>query len=101
MNSMKEITPNELKKKLSRGEKLLIIDVREPAEVSAGKIPGARNLPLRLIEFRMHELDKKKEYFIVCQAGGRSSQAAQLLSKNGFRVVNVMGGMQSWEGEIE
>ncbi|HEO8420493.1 TPA: rhodanese-like domain-containing protein [Yersinia enterocolitica] len=97
---MKEITPNELNRKLSSGEKLSIIDVREPAEVATGKIPGAMNISLRLIEFRMHELDKQNEYYLVCQAGGRSSQAAQILSKNGFHVVNMIGGMQSWEGEV-
>ncbi|SLK36372.1 rhodanese domain-containing protein [Mycobacteroides abscessus subsp. abscessus] len=98
---MKAITPNELNRKLTSGEELSIIDVREPAEVATGKIPGAMNISLRLIEFRMHELDKQKEYYIVCQAGGRSSQAAEVLSKNGFRVVNMIGGMQSWEGKVE
>lgn len=97
---MKEITPIELNNKLISGEELSIIDVREPAEVATGKIPGAMNISLRLIEFRMHELDKQKEYYIVCQAGGRSSQAAEVLSKNGFHVVNMIGGMQSWEGEV-
>ncbi|WP_312097673.1 rhodanese-like domain-containing protein [Niallia sp.] len=97
---MKEITPNELNRKIMNGEQLSIIDVREPAEVATGKIPGAVNISLRLIEFRMHELDKQKEYFIVCQAGGRSSQAAQILSKNGFHVVNMIGGMQCWEGKV-
>ncbi|AYV65595.1 MULTISPECIES: rhodanese-like domain-containing protein [Niallia] len=98
---MKEITTTELNSKLQSGEKVSIIDVREPAEVATGKIPEAINISLRLIEFRMHELDKQKEYFMVCQSGGRSSQAAQILNKNGYRVVNVIGGMQSWEGKVE
>lgn len=97
---MKEITPKELNRKLSSGENVSIIDVREPAKVATGKIPGAMNISLRLLEFRMHELDKQIEYYIVCQAGGRSSQAAQLLSENGYHVVNMVGGMQSWEGKI-
>ncbi|MEZ2715950.1 rhodanese-like domain-containing protein [Niallia circulans] len=98
---MKEITTTELNSKLRSGEKVSIIDVREPAEVATGKIPEAINISLRLIEFRMQELDKQKEYFMVCQSGGRSSQAAQILNKNGYRVVNVIGGMQSWEGKVE
>ena len=98
---MKEITTTELNSKLQSGEKVSIIDVREPAEVATGKISEAINISLRLIEFRMHELDKQKEYFMVCQSGGRSSQAAQILNKNGYRVVNVIGGMQSWEGKVE
>ncbi|MCB5237888.1 rhodanese-like domain-containing protein [Niallia circulans] len=98
---MKGITIAELISKIKRGERVSIIDVREPAEVVTGKIPDAINIPLRLLEFRMYELDKKKEYAIVCQSGGRSSQAALSLFKNGYQVVNVMGGMQSWEGKVE
>lgn len=98
---MKEITTTELNSKLRSGEKVSIIDVREPAEVATGKIPEAINISLRLIEFRLHELDKQKEYFIICQSGGRSNQAAQILNKYGYRVVNVIGGMQSWEGKVE
>ncbi|KLV26868.1 rhodanese-like domain-containing protein [Niallia circulans] len=98
---MKEITTTELNSKLRSGEKVSIIDVREPAEVATGKIPEAINISLRLIEFRLHELDKQKEYFIICQSGGRSNQAAQILNKYGYRVVNVIGGMQNWEGKVE
>ncbi len=66
---MKEITAKEVEALLNEGERLNIIDVREVAEVAAGKIPGAVNLPLGLVEFRMNELDKSKEYIMVCRSG--------------------------------
>lgn len=98
---MKEITAKEVEKLLSEGKKLEIIDVREVDEVASGKIPGAVNIPLGLIEFRMHELDKTKEYTIVCRSGGRSGRAAQFLESHGFHVINMTCGMLSWEGNVE
>nr|WP_256521930.1 rhodanese-like domain-containing protein [Halobacillus sp. A5] len=82
-------------------EEVNIIDVRETNEVAAGKIPGALNIPLGLIEPRMNELDKSKEYVLVCRSGGRSSQAAQFLENQGFNVMNMDGGMINYKGKIE
>ncbi|MED4974225.1 rhodanese-like domain-containing protein [Geobacillus kaustophilus NBRC 102445] len=98
---MKTITPKEVEERLRAGESLHIIDVREPEEVAAGKIPGAVNIPLGLIEFRMHELDQNQEYILVCRSGGRSGRAAEFLDSRGYRVVNMTGGMLAWEGPIE
>lgn len=98
---MKTITPKEVEERLRAGESLHIIDVREPEEVAAGKIPGAVNIPLGLIEFRMHELDKNEEYILVCRSGGRSGRAAEFLDSRGYRVINMTGGMLAWEGTVE
>ena len=98
---MKQLSAKEVEQKLTNGEKLNIIDVREVGEVAAGKIPTAINMPLGLVEFRMPELDKKKPYIIVCRSGGRSSQAARFLESYGFDVTNMEGGMLSWEGKTE
>lgn len=98
---MKTITPKEVEERLRAGEPLRIIDVREPDEVAAGKIPGAVNIPLGLIEFRMHELDKNEEYILVCRSGGRSGRAAEFLDSRGYRVINMTGGMLAWEGPVE
>ena len=58
--TMKEMTAKEVESSLNEGKALNIIDVREVDEVTAGKIPGAMNMSLGLVEFRMHELDKSK-----------------------------------------
>jgi rhodanese-related sulfurtransferase len=44
----------------------------------------------------MDELDKNKEYILVCRSGGRSGRAAELLEKHGYCVVNMNGGMLAW-----
>lgn len=66
---MKEILPNEVKALLMGDSPVHIIDVREVDEVKAGKIPNALNIPLGLVEFRMQDLDKSKEYIMVCRSG--------------------------------
>lgn len=98
---MKEISTKELQNLVEENKDLNIIDVREVDEVAQGKITGALNIPLGLLEFRMHELDKSKEYIMVCRSGGRSGRAAQFLDGQGFNVINLTGGMLAWEGETE
>jgi rhodanese-related sulfurtransferase len=98
---MKEMTAKEVQQHIENGEKLNIIDVREVNEVKVGRIPGITHIPLGLLEFRTHELDKSKPYIIVCRSGGRSGQATQYLERQGFDVTNMMGGMLSWEGKLE
>lgn len=98
---MKEITAKEVENLLREGKQLNLIDVREVDEVAAGKIPGAVNIPLGVVEFRMNELDKSKEYIMVCRSGGRSGRATQFLKGQGYKVTNMAGGMLEWEGETE
>ncbi|MBH0165778.1 rhodanese-like domain-containing protein [Fictibacillus sp. 7GRE50] len=98
---MKQLTAKELEKKLKEGQSLHMIDVRETSEVKEGKIPTTMNIPLGLLEFRIHELDKSKEYVLVCRSGGRSSRAYKLLQSYGFNVINMVGGMEEWEGNTE
>ncbi|WP_240371542.1 rhodanese-like domain-containing protein [Anoxybacteroides rupiense] len=98
---MKEITAKEVEQRLKGGHRLHIIDVREIEEVAAGAIPGALNIPLGLLEFRMNELSKDREYVIVCRSGGRSAKAVQLLERYGYKAANMTGGMLAWEGPVK
>jgi rhodanese-related sulfurtransferase len=98
---MKAITAKEVESLLNKGKTLNMIDVREVEEVADGKIPGAINIPLGLLEYRIHELDKAKEYIMVCRSGARSARASQFLEYQGFSVINMTGGMLSWEGKVE
>lgn len=98
---MKQISTTEVKQLLESGKSLYLIDVREVDEVKEGKIPGVINIPLGLLEARMHELDKSKEYIMVCRSGGRSGRATQFLESWGYQVINMSGGMLDWNGETE
>lgn len=99
--NMKTINPEELQKKLDAGETVLMIDVREPDEVATGMIPGAEHIPLGLVESTYQDLDKTKEYIVICRSGGRSGMACQFLDAQGFDVTNMSGGMLEWQGEVE
>ncbi len=98
---MKTISPEEVQKKIEAGEQLYVIDVREDDEVGTGIIPGAQHIALGSVESRQQELDKSKEYIMVCRSGGRSGQACQFLEEQGFDVTNMSGGMLDWQGEVE
>lgn len=98
---MKETTVVAVEAMIKEGKSVHVIDVREVEEVTEGKIPGAMHIPLGLLEFRMHELDKEIEYTMVCRSGGRSGKATQLLASHGFKVVNMAGGMLAWQGPIK
>jgi rhodanese-related sulfurtransferase len=78
----------------------VMIDVREPAEFSAGHAPNARNIPLAQLDKRIGELEKFKHRpaVIVCQTGGRSHSATTALKKAGFaEVVVLAGGFGAWQ----
>lgn len=98
---MKTILPAQVQEKLQAGEDLNLIDVREVAEVEASHIPGIIHIPLNLLEFRLHELDKTKPYIMVCRSGGRSGQATTFLESQGFDVTNMSGGMLEWNCEVK
>lgn len=98
---MKEISTEALQEKLAAGEQVNLIDVREVEEVKEGHIPSIVNIPLGLLEFRMHELDKNKPYIMICRSGGRSGQATGFLESHGYDVTNMVGGMLDWAGDVQ
>lgn len=95
-----EITPQEVQARLEKGEKLRIVDVREPAEWASGHIPGAKLIPLGSVEQRFHEFDPQQETIVVCRSGNRSGLACEWLESKGCKVVNMQGGMNMWTGVV-
>ncbi|UOQ91523.1 rhodanese-like domain-containing protein [Halobacillus shinanisalinarum] len=96
---MKEVTAKELEKKVREGEKVNIIDVREDKEVAQGKIPGAQHIPLGQVQDRLDEIDKDTASFAV--PVGAVAKHAFFLSKQGYDVTNMAGGMLEWSEEVE
>lgn len=96
---MEQITVQELKERLDKGEKLNLIDVREPVEYEEFNI-GAQLFPLgkiRNMETEEIEHLKNEELIIHCRSGVRSMQACMLLEQMGFaNTKNVEGGVLAW-----
>jgi molybdopterin/thiamine biosynthesis adenylyltransferase/rhodanese-related sulfurtransferase len=97
-----EISVEELKTRQDRGDKFVLIDVREPFEYDIARIPGAKLIPLGELPSRMSELDSADEIVIHCKMGGRSAKALRQLQKAGFaKLLNVEGGIQAWAERID
>ena len=77
----------------------VLLDVREAAELSEGRIAGSAHIPLAELPARVFELDRARPVITVCRSGGRSSQAAQFLAGQGYDVANLDGGMSQWIAE--
>ena len=78
----------------------VVLDVREDNEIRAGKIQGAKHIPLGQLAKRLPELEKSKDksVLVYCRSGNRSSFACNTLTKNGFvDVSNLAGGFLAWE----
>src|SRR4051812_36349467 len=97
-----EISAVELKQRLDRGDKLRIIDVREPNEYQINRIPGSELIPLGDVPRRYAELDPEEEIVVHCKMGGRSAKAADFLRSVGFKhVLNLKGGILDWIDKVD
>lgn len=95
-NSGKVVNVNDIDDLIGNIE---LIDIRESYEYNGGSIKSAKNIPMKtLLSNPDKYLKKDKEYYIVCQSGGRSSMACNDLRKRGFDVTNVAGGVGSYLG---
>jgi adenylyltransferase/sulfurtransferase len=97
-----ELSALQLAKKLKRGDKIRLIDVREPHELAISHIDGAENIPLGMLAAHMDELDSAQEIVLFCKSGMRSARALELLLSAGFRKVkNLRGGINAWAKEVD
>lgn len=100
---MADITVTELKERLDRGEKINLIDVREPHEFELSNL-GGRLIPLGTLPGMLDELAdwKDQEVIVHCKSGGRSGQAAAFMRQQGFtHVRNLIGGILDWKSKID
>ena len=73
-----------------------IVDVREPDEWHAGRIPGAHWVQMDELPHRLDEFDHDHRRVMVCRSGNRSDQMARFLRERGFDAENLEGGIQAW-----
>ncbi len=95
---MREISAEDLRKRLEAGEDLTVLDVREPHEVAEAAIEGSVSIPLGQVLERAGELDSSRPVAVICAGGVRSARAVEALEAAGYagELLNVEGGMKAW-----
>nr|WP_300989086.1 rhodanese-like domain-containing protein [Thiocapsa sp.] len=84
-------------RRIAGGEDVLLVDIRTPAEIAQGAIPGAMQVPMHLIPIRISELPKDRDVVLYCRSGARSYQACAYMLQQGYdRVLNLRGGIIAW-----
>ena len=100
-----EINPEELKRKLDRGENPVIVDVREAVELQMASLRGAefKHIPMADVPSRAHqELDPDDHIVVVCHHGVRSANVTMWLRNEGFeRAQSMRGGIDLWSRTVD
>ncbi len=97
-----ELTSQEVKTKLDRGDKFVLVDVREPWEVQLVSLKEAVHIPMEEMPWRVEELNREDEVVVLCHTGVRSEMVAQWLRAQGFeRAWNLQGGIDAWARVID
>ena len=96
------ISPKELKASLDKGDKLVLVDVREEWEYSLAKLDGSILIPLGTLPQSLAQLDRDAETIAICHHGMRSADATNFLLQQGFaNVKNLVGGIDAWSTQVD
>src|SRR5262245_34442563 len=99
---MEEISPQELKARLDRGDCPVLLDVRQDWETKLCRLENAVHIPIEEIKFRTEELDQQDEIVVYCHQGVRSAAVAAYLRQRGFaKAANLAGGLDLWARTVD
>ncbi|MBZ5540317.1 MAG: rhodanese [Acidobacteriia bacterium] len=97
-----QITPKEVQERLERGEKLVLVDVREQWEYDLCRIAGAKLIPLKTLPANAGALEEAEEVICYCHHGIRSLDAAAWLRGQGIAgAKSLAGGIERWSREVD
>jgi rhodanese-related sulfurtransferase len=99
-----EVDVLTVKQLRDRGEKFLLLDVRNPDEYATANIDGATLIPMGELQARLGELEPHKNAHVVvhCHHGGRSLRVTHFLKQQGFtQVQNMSGGIDAWSQQVD
>lgn len=97
-SSLPTVSVDELAALLAADPATVVLDVRDPGEHAAGRLPGSLAIPLAIVPLRHLELPRTRPVHVVCESGARSSQAVRWLLRQGYDAVDVAGGLTGWRG---
>lgn len=100
-----DLNQNEWLERAQADTNAVILDVRTQDEWDEGYIPNAIHIDIYKGQgfiYEVDQLDKNKNFYVYCKAGGRSGQACQIMNQLGFEnTFNLVGGMMQWQGPVE
>jgi rhodanese-related sulfurtransferase len=98
------LSQEEWASQLAADDNALVLDVRTEEECAEGIIPNAIMIDIYKGQgfiYQVDELDKSKNYYVYCKAGGRSAQACAIMNQMGFETTfNLEGGFSQWKGDV-
>ena len=96
------ISPKELRTRLDKGDKLVLVDVREEWEYALAKLDGSILIPLGTLPQSLTRLNRDSEIVAICHHGMRSADATNFLLQQGFsNVKNLVGGIDAWSIQVD
>lgn len=102
MSHLPQITVQELDSWRQAGQRIVVLDVREPWEIEICSLAGAVSIPLQSLPSRVGEVPADQPVVVLCHHGMRSLQAVAWLRRAGFEnAVNLAGGIDAWARQIE
>ena len=90
-----EVSPEQLRDLLA-SEQIMLVDVREPYEWDAGRIPGAVHIELERLASRAEQIPPDRKVVFQCRLGVRSAMAMQAFRASGWDAYHLKGGIQAW-----
>jgi adenylyltransferase/sulfurtransferase len=101
-SGIREVSVEELRAMRESGEDFVLVDVREPHEVSICAFPESVRIPLGTLPQQVHRLSTADAIVVHCRTGGRSAKAVEFLRQAGYRKVkNLAGGIDAWAERID
>jgi len=98
MANFESISPKVAYEMVQNDDNVTLLDVRTIEEFKKdGKIAGAKLIPLQVLSQNLKMIDKSKKVLVYCRSGSRSVTASRLLGNEGFTVINMSGGINSWK----
>jgi len=99
---MDEISPQDLKARLTGTDRPFLLDVRQDWETRLCRLENAVHIPIEEIELRADELNAADEIVVYCHQGVRSAAVADYLRQRGFKnVKNLLGGLDYWARTVD
>lgn len=99
-DSIPDVKPEAFDRMIRTDTAAVVLDVRTPQEFDEGHLKGALLLDVKdtdAFDKGIAALDKSKHYYVYCRSGRRSMNACGIMSKKGFSVTNLKGGILAWE----